>query len=348
MTTTSPRPRRALLGAAAAVAALAAAPAAHANVQLQGGATTLKLASGTAKVLTDNGVAVAPTGTAKAAGGGVAFPITGGSVHPTLARGRIDHSGGLRFSAGGKSLTVSAFTIRLGKHPVLSAKAGSARVPLLRLSLSRAKLSRSGLDLVVRGVRGSLTATAAKALNATFGVHLFTRGLPIGTATVRATPATVALRGGTTTLALDAQAGAALTSLGITAAPIAPAKAGPAGLSFPITGGSLDPVTLAGTIRHSGGISLTKGATVVRLTAFTIGIDSTPDLTARLGDARASILALDLAGIATKVRGRTVRVSGVGASLTKGAADALNGAFGTTAFAEGLKLGTATVAAKVR
>ena len=38
-------------------------------------------------------------------------------------------------------------------------------------------------------------------------------------------------------------------------------------------------------------------------------------------------------------------VGPVVAKLTKGAADALNQAFGTTAFAEGLVIGTATVAA---
>ena len=38
-------------------------------------------------------------------------------------------------------------------------------------------------------------------------------------------------------------------------------------------------------------------------------------------------------------------LAGVSAKLTQGAADALNAAFGTTAFAGGLVLGTATVTA---
>ena len=88
---------------------------------------------------------------------------------------------------------------------------------------------------------------------------------------MRATPSLVALTGGATTVTLDAGAGAALQSLGVTAAPI-----GSDSLAFPITGGRVDAKTFAGTITHSGGISLTKGATKVELTDFEIGIDDTP------------------------------------------------------------------------
>ena len=71
-------------------------------------------------------------------------------------------------------------------------------------------------------------------------------------------PKTVALTGGATTVTLDPGAAAALQSLGIAAAPI-----GSDSLAFPITGGKLDAKTFAGTIAHSGGIALTKGATTV-------------------------------------------------------------------------------------
>ena len=85
--------------AAIAAALLVVAPAASAKVKLAGGSTTLKLAKGTASALAANGVSVAPIGPAKAQGGGVAFPITGGSIDPASAAGRIDHSGGLALKA---------------------------------------------------------------------------------------------------------------------------------------------------------------------------------------------------------------------------------------------------------
>jgi hypothetical protein len=336
-----------LAAVSVAAGALAAPAAAGAHTHLSGGRTTLKLNPATAKVLKHNGVTVAPVKPARVAGGGIAFPITKGDVTlPT--KGSITHRGGLRFSAGGSSLVVRNFVIRLGRSPHLTARAGGARVRLLDLSLKRAKISRSGVAYVVRGVKATLAGPAAKALNATFKTTLFKRGIPIGTTRTRAVPESLRLRGGTTTLALDPGATSALQSLGVTPGVIAPATAGAAGLAFPITRGTVNAKTLAGFVSHSGGITLTKGATVVRLERFRINVDSKPDLTAVLGGHRVSILDLDLSGSKTGVKGRRVTVTGVVARLTAGAAGALNQAFATTAFTAGLKLGTASTAARVR
>jgi hypothetical protein len=197
-----------------------------------------------------------------------------------------------------------------------------------------------GLDYRISGVRVALTAAAANALNATFHTHLFRRGLELGSVTVRARPSSVELTGGETAVTLDAGAGAALQSLGVTAAPI-----GSDSLAFPITGGRLNARTFAGTIAHSGGISLTKGATRVELTDFEIGIDDTPELTALVGGTRVPILTVDLSALQSSVRNGTITLSGAALKLTGAAAGALNQAFGTTAFTEGLLLGTATVTA---
>jgi hypothetical protein len=148
---------------------------------------------------------------------------------------------------------------------------------------------------------------------------------------------------GATTLALSAGAASALQSLGITAAPLKPAKAGADGLRFPITAGKLNSKTYAGQIKHVGGISLTRGDTRVELRNFIINVDSAPDLTARVGSSRVSILDLDLSKAKITKSGRRLTIAGVKATLTQGAADALNAAFGTDAFKAGLELGTATV-----
>ena len=64
-----------------------------------------------------------------------------------------------------------------------------------------------------------------------------------------------------TTLALDPAAAAALTGLGVTPAPVEPARALPSGeLAFPIKN-SFRNTLRTGVIRHSGGISLTAGST---------------------------------------------------------------------------------------
>lgn len=153
---------------------------------------------------------------------------------------------------------------------------------------------------------------------------------------------------GGTTLKIDASTAEALTSLGVSVAPIKPAKAAGGGVRFPVTGGMLDSKTLAGNIRHSGGLRFSNGTTTVDLTRFTINIDKNPDLVATVGGKRVSILNLDLSGLKNSSKGKSIKLSGVKASLTADAAAALNGAFGVTAFTEGLALGTASVKTTVK
>ena len=153
---------------------------------------------------------------------------------------------------------------------------------------------------------------------------------------------TLKLSRGATTLTLDKGATDALASLGIAAAPLTPATADGADLAFPITTGRVKAKTLAGSIRHSGGLALSRDATRVELRNFII--DTTDAvLTARVGNARLAILDLELSKAKVAKKGKRLTVSGVSATLTQGAADALNGAFATDAFKEGLLIGTAVV-----
>ncbi|MBJ7347925.1 MAG: hypothetical protein JHC87_05055 [Thermoleophilaceae bacterium] len=148
---------------------------------------------------------------------------------------------------------------------------------------------------------------------------------------------------GNTTLKLDPNTAGALTSLGVAVAPVAPATAGTSGISFPITGatGSLHP--LAGTINHSGGLTFSKGATVVPLTDYSIVIGSNPRLIASVGAARVAILKLNLSQARIGASWNGLTISNVKATLTAEAAGALNGAFATTAFTAGLPIGVAAV-----
>ena len=159
--------------------------------------------------------------------------------------------------------------------------------------------------------------------------------------------ATLKLKGGATTLTLDKGAADALASLGIAAAPLAPATADGADLRFPLTTGRVKAKTLAGKIRHVGGLSFSRDTTRVELRNFIIDTKQGV-LTARAGNARLAILDLDLSAVEVSKKGKRLTVSGVKATLTKGAADALNGAFGTDAFKEGLVIGTAVVKTRVK
>jgi hypothetical protein len=163
------------------------------------------------------------------------------------------------------------------------------------------------------------------------------------------TPAAQAKKSrGATTLALDPATAQALTDLGVVVTPLRPAATRSGGIAFPITTQGLNATTYAGKIAHSGGLKLAAGDTVVRLRNFVIRVDDTPDLTARVvGGPRISLLDLDLGNASIDRDGRRLRVSNVGATLSDEGAAALNGAFGTS-FEEGLPIGTATVATKLK
>ena len=98
-------------------------------------------------------------GRARAGAGGVRFPITGGRIDARTAAGTIRHAGGLRFSAGRRSLTLRAPRVAVGRKIMLSARVGGGRVHLLELS--GARVSRSGFNTNVSGLRARLTQKAA-------------------------------------------------------------------------------------------------------------------------------------------------------------------------------------------
>ncbi len=150
--------------------------------------------------------------------------------------------------------------------------------------------------------------------------------------------------GSRTTLALDPGTASALTSLGVSVAPVAPATAGPDGVSFPVSriGGSIFKPSL--TVSHRGGLALSAGPTTVSLTDYKIVIDRSPDLVATVnGGPRVSILDLNLSKARLGFSSGALTLGPVKATLTQDAATALNGAFNVNAFTKGLVLGTATV-----
>ncbi len=160
---------------------------ASSTLKVHSGRTVLTLDAGTAKVLTDNGVKVAPIAGAYAYGSGIAFPIVGGSVDRKTAAGTITHTGGLKFTAGTVSLGVQDFVVDTTKGVLTARVSGtSTRVSLLKLDTSKASIHAGRNSLRVRNVHVSLTAAGAAALNKTFSVSLFKAGLTIGTVNVKA------------------------------------------------------------------------------------------------------------------------------------------------------------------
>jgi len=173
----------------------------------------------------------------------------------------------------------------------------------------------------------------------------------------------VRLDGVRTTLVTDPATTTLLFGAGIIPLPIAPTPVVPtadaAKYSFPITRSFVDSKTLAGKINHSGGLLLAArnmddSWTALSLAKFTIRIDAAPNLTAIVnGGSRVSIADLDLSGAEIKKYkkgGRSfIKIANVGVNLNKTATDAIEATFlgGADALPDSVKLGTATVLARV-
>jgi hypothetical protein len=175
----------------------------------------------------------------------------------------------------------------------------------------------------------------------------------------QAQAAKVNLDGTRTTLTTDPGTTSALFGAGIIPLPIAPSSVTPtsdaARYTFPVTSGRVDATTLAGYIRHSGGILLAQrdgmGWKALSLAKFGIHITGSPYLTAIVnGGDRIAIADLDLGSAQIKKYtkgGRAyVSIKNVGVTLNATAMGALNATFGT-ALPDHVKLGTADVLARV-
>jgi hypothetical protein len=165
-----------------------------------------------------------------------------------------------------------------------------------------------------------------------------------GTATAQSPK--VEIKSGSTTLSLDPATATALTDAGIAVKPIGDAKAGSDGIAFPVVGGWLTTDPVGGRIHHLGGLRLRSDDATVRLRNFVVRLDEDPDLTAKVGDSRVSILDLDLSQAQVSLEDRRLKASGVIATLSADGAAALNAAFGLQLSA-GLPIGTANVDARL-
>jgi hypothetical protein len=346
---------------------------------LKGASTSVDLDPATAKVLADNKVSVAPVAPATVSQSGgttsVSFPITQGfvSVYPTsepsYIRGAFSHSGGLTFSAGGKSLQVTDFIVNPGTSTLSATVGGSGAVAqILDLDGTNVKVTQDAQGQTrLDGTVAKLSATGADALNKTFGVSLFKAGIPLGVVHVVATGTPgpmgapqaefVRLSGSSTSVDLDAATAKVLADNKVSVAPVGPATASQSGgttrVSFPITEGyvavypSDQPNYIRGTFSHSGGLRFTAGGKSLEVTDFIVNPgDST--LSATVGGSGSVAHILDLDGTNVKVsqddQGNTL-LDGTVAKLSATGADALNKTFGVSLFKAGIPLGEVHVVA---
>ncbi|MFM2430771.1 MAG: hypothetical protein RLZZ511_1984 [Cyanobacteriota bacterium] len=180
----------------------------------------------------------------------------------------------------------------------------------------------------------------------------FTAAVVLGTSIVASAAPSADFRGGRTSVTLSQDFVGALTALKVTPGTIGNGRLKQGVASFPIVSGAGDLGAVKLEVNHAGGLSLTAGKTIVELTDYSItNLDGKLVLTGlvKANDnlvGRIPLFDLALSGApktATVHSGLQVTVSDVKVTLSKPAAEALNGVFQVTAFKEGLKIGTAKV-----
>lgn len=177
-------------------------------------------------------------------------------------------------------------------------------------------------------------------------------------ATPKAVASIPALSGVDTSVLLDGDFAAALTSLGLTPGTVGTATLTDGSLHFPITGGNVDYYDPAedyrpfvqGSIEHEGsGFSLTAGETTVELTNFTIDPGTSKlfgDVTVNGESAATQVLLFNLYGGTLKplqMDGDNAILEGTTVHISAEAAGLLNDTFMTDAVADQLLVGIATI-----
>lgn len=319
--------QRILTASIAGLVSLCAAPAAHATDPLAGGTTRITPGRTVSVVLVSRGVTIEQN----------SIPISGGAIASGHAAGLIEHSGALTFKGAQAAISVTGLRVRLGTQSTMTGLVSGVRITLLALDLRAARVVRRGLDTRITGVVGNLTRVASRALNRTFKTSRFRTGMNLGTLTITAKPASVALVRGRTRFTLDPAMGSTLQGLGIAVRPAA--------LSLSVGGGRLNAAGSEGSVGHANRAELafSRETTTLALTNIVVRLSKRPRLLGMLGDQRLTFANLDTTAFKPTLDGRRFTLEGIGMRLTTSAAKALNQAFGTTAFATGAPFGGLTV-----
>jgi hypothetical protein len=152
-------------GGTAAFAVTGSHPSA-ANRTISGGKTTIDLNAKTVKALTKDGFSLAPTGKAKAKGGALILPVTGGNygTHP----GVVKHTGGVEISKGSTSVTIKNLIVRTRSTTATAVVTGKGRVNAIHLGSPQ-----SGGPHSFGGYTVSLSKSGIKALDKKFSTKAF-------------------------------------------------------------------------------------------------------------------------------------------------------------------------------
>ena len=119
------------------------------------------------------------------------FPVSGGQIVIATLAGTIDHTGGLTFRHGGKSVTLTSFVINTNTRR-LTATVSGVSVPVFDLNLASSRHAGGPHGTVIASnIKLKVTTQTATTLNSGLGVSTFKAGMKFGIASL-----TVAYAGG--------------------------------------------------------------------------------------------------------------------------------------------------------
>jgi hypothetical protein len=368
---TQPRaPRRRLLFAVTATLALTAllalAPLASAAYDpVAGGATKLSLDRGFLTLLKQNKVKLLGKESARLKGKTVTFPVSGGKLDPTTAKGFVEHAGALVFAVGKKSLPLSALQLKTTqRHSPFSVKVGGGQLKLA--SAAKISTAREGFGMKVKVATLKLSAKVAERLDKKLRLKgVFKEGQTIGSTVTKANPQTVAVaESGKVNFTFNPATAAKLQALFVAVNPIFPAEH-PGPFTLPIFTGTISPTASEGTIQTLGSIELVQigGGQVFLHEAWAelsagayspeLELDPSPPYAGKVGRTPVGALSLAGASISSDPSARTIGVTNASLAMDANLATAFNEAFAkpqgkANVFAAGEPFATLTFTAQAQ
>jgi hypothetical protein len=341
---------------AVAALLLPAAPARAGYDPIDAGATRITFSPAFAAMLKANGVKLSASAPARLTGRTVSFPVSGGRLDPSIARGTIEHEGALVFRAGGHVLPMKALQLKTAQvHSPISAKLGGGKLKLA--ASARLTTARSGFGLGAKVAEIKLSGKVATRLDKKLGLRgIFAAGQLLGASSTDAQPETVAIEAkGRAELQLAPEFSAKLASLYVAVNPVFPAEHLGGPFTLPVLGGQMGPGADGGTLELAGSLEAIQqggGQAFLRdpildfgghLAGVDFDLEPSPPNPGNLG--RVSIADLSAALVTPEPKAGTIAVSDGALSLQVGTAQALNEAFAepqgkTDVFKAGETLGT--------
>ena len=228
------------------------------------GTTDLHMKKGFLRKLSNLGVTVRAIGVGSLTGNKISFPVDGGMLDPTDAKGYVESRGGFKLELGNRGVPVTRMTVNTAN---LNVFAVVAKAHMQIGTLVPYTNAREGFGANFKSVKLSLTPKAVQRISNRLGLKGSKRlnpGRVLSNAYGAAQPETVTiLKEGDATLTGDTATLAKFEAKGVKVpdgiTPIAPATSPkPASFQLPILGGTLAPDASKGTVETEGGVQILK------------------------------------------------------------------------------------------